>query len=149
MSSKRTLILSGVKTVINALYGSAIATPILRTVARGPYKPGSYAATPAAIICDGGQRAKSQADSDMIAVLSVQVILDLEANWDRATALDDWSDRVDAIIRAVLASPLTGCDIEQIDYVSDEPWEALLASGASRAVWIIDFDVSYYRDLSV
>jgi hypothetical protein len=129
---------------VRARYGPRGGTdPVLRRVTRGRWDPTDTLA-PRATIVDGGQDAAGQYEGLLQPRLAVQTIFNLDENWGRESALRDWSAFVDRFITDMYtALTLEGCNIVTLDYASDAPWEAVLADGSSRSVWIVEHNITY------
>jgi hypothetical protein len=122
---------------------------VFRGVWRRPWRPQNHV-RPSATVADYGGTAGNRAhDSDTTKsrILAFHVILDLDANWDREIEIQDWTELVAKVIGKVQNyNPKCGC--KRLDYVSDDPFEVVLAEGSSEQIWVIQFEAEYFEDVS-
>lgn len=146
MESKRTRIVQAIANRMEERFGpDGQVGNYFRKVRRGQWRPGS-ATRPMCTIVDDGKRTEIQEDtagSDL--ALDIKLILDLNENWDREEAFEDWSDRVEQIVTA-LANWLPINAVRTIRYVGDDPFEVVFQGGKSEQIWIVEFEVNYFDD---
>lgn len=145
----RTLILDNVKARIQRLYGPEGTTgQWLRDVYRGPWILGREIRPYCTISDFGGKRSeRNNSDTQKNRVLSFHAILGLNENWERVDKVQDWSDRVAQIAESI-QNYKAAAGMKRLDYISDDPFEVVLESGASEAIWIIEFEAEYWVDIS-
>ena len=141
----RTLILDQTRARVEAHFGAAGGTieKLFRHVWRRPWMPGNTI-RPAATIADGGQRKENDSDNtcrDLI--VRPNIIIDLSENWERQAPLDDWSDRVQKIIKDLVNWCPPGCGVERFEYIDDDPFDVYVQNAKSESIWTINFEVKY------
>lgn len=147
-TTQRVQILAAVVARIEALFGpQGTVAAVFRGVRGGPWNPGTQP-MPCCTVVDAGQSGGDQAgDADMSKgrVLKLQLILECGAQFDRADRVLEWADVV-----ALLDEQLTNFNprqaVHRFEFQADEPMEIALASGASAAVWTIDFECEYTQE---
>lgn len=122
-----------------------------RWAKRLPWRPGNPQRPAMWIVDDGQERSEKEDDTPDARSFKLKwkIVLDLAANWENEEVVEDWTERVQAIILTVLPN---GADppwaIERTNYVSDDPVDVVLSSGASEQIWIIEFETYYLQDIS-
>jgi hypothetical protein len=144
----RTSILDQTRTRIEGHFGVTGGTieRLFRHVWRRPWRPGNTI-RPAITVSDDGQR--KEADSDNTCrdlIVRPQLTIDLAENWDRQQPFEDWSDRVQKIIKDLVNWCPPGCGVERYEYISDDPFDVTLQGAKSESVWIVDFEVKYQEN---
>ncbi len=120
-----------------------------REIFRRQWAPGNPT-RPALWVTDNGCRRSGEGDSDATKtrILSVQLVLDLEANWKREADADLWSDRVETICLN-LQNYRSGPGVYRSDYMSDDPFDVVLLDGKVEAIWLVEFEVEYFVEVPV
>lgn len=144
----RTSILDQTRARVEAHFGITGGTieKLFRQVWRRPWTPGNTV-RPAATISDGGQR--KEADSDTTCrdlVLRPVITIDLAENWERQAPLDDWTDRVQKIIKDLVNWCPPGCGVQRFEYADDDPFDVLMQKVKSESIWVIQFEVTYQEN---
>lgn len=147
MSYAREQILAAIKTRIENQFGPKTSRSFLRGVNAGPWRPKS-AVRPVLWVHDAGQRKAMPAGDGEEAkqyVLSVQLIMDLQVDWERAAEATKWTSRVEEIWRHIQNwLPPHGCI--RMDYTGDEPLDLVLSSGEMQSVWVVEFEAEYFDE---
>lgn len=142
MDSLRVKILKATRERLNLLFGPKAERSYFREVNRGPWDPAGSSINRLTVI-DDGQSTKYATDHLRDNTLKVQLLIDLHDNWLAEGGFETWSNRVEEIIACLQNWMTPGCAIIRYDYISDDPFTAILTSGASRQIWTIDFSVQY------
>lgn len=147
-TTQRTKILEAVRARLDTAYGPKTANSWLRSVKLGPWAPGS-AVRPCLTVNDGGQR-KAMNDGDAEDtkqyVLTIELILDLSANWERQADAEQWSDRIEQIWTHLQNWLPAQCCL-RMDYASDDPMDVILTNGSTQSVWRIELECEYFKDV--
>lgn len=146
-ATARTKILAAFDTRLWALYNSSTGTTekLFRKHRVGPLVP--WNVRPAYSIVDGGQRKGGVGDNASEGrILALRLALHVCDTWEKAATHQDWSDRVEGIIAALMGRP-AGYGILSIDYLRDDPIDVVFLSGAMQGDWIIDFEVGYFLEV--
>ncbi len=147
-NSQRALILRAVAAEVEKLFGpSGTTEKLFRSVRRGPWLPGNTN-RPSATLVDVGEQQASGARSDATKkrTLIFQAVLDLDAQFEREGAAEDWSERV-AKINAAVQNFDPKQAVLRMEAVRDEPIEVALAAGASEHIWVLEFECDYAWDV--
>ena len=142
----RTLTLDQITTRVKERFGPGKDREFFREVERRQWFPGSQVRPKAWIVDDGQSRVTNAADKDGGEEFQqkYKIILDLRDNWEREQPFIDWTDRVQEIVLHLLNwLPTTG--VIDHKYEDDEPFDAILASGAVQSIWIISFVVHRFE----
>lgn len=139
--SLRKNILADLGALIDGTFGPAgTGEAWFRNVRVGAIMPSAF--YPVCIVTDGGQR-KAGEDADSTDAyeldLSVQVTLMLAEDWTRVANMQMWTERVEAIV-AMINRHLPVRGVLRMDYLEDDPADVVFFSGASAAVWQIQFE---------
>jgi len=141
----RTKILDAYKTRIWDLFNSTDGTEvkIFRNGWRRPLRPVSQC--PSFTVTDNGQRRADDLDNESEGrILSVRIFFHVADTWERESDVQDWSDYIDRIDTKLRGRP-SGYGVEDILYVSDDPFDVVFTSGSSQAVWVLDHEVRYFE----
>lgn len=144
MTQVRTNILKKVRDRVNSYYGPAgTLLKLFREVRRSQLRPCD--AKPACTVVDGGQRRGENDDDESTSrVLTVQLYLHLAENWERQAELEEWSDNVELVIELLENWLPAACGGLKLHCVSDEPFDCVFLSGAQEALWMIEFEATYF-----
>lgn len=144
----RKLILDDVVSRLSGAFNitSGTTEKIFRSVIRGQLQP-QPAMRPCLTVADGGQIRVDDGETDTgwEKELTITVWIHIDENWERVTAQQNWSDRVEKII-ASIHKYLPARGMIRMDYVNDQPLDAIFLSGATEAVWEITFRAVYLSD---
>jgi hypothetical protein len=142
----RTMLLNALAQRLDTNFGnSGKIGGFFREVKRGYVGPVNV--YPTLVVADNGQSKGDVGDDESSdRVLSIRIMCYLAENWDRLDAKDDWTDRVEKIIHDLENWLPEGTGGERMEYKTDDPFDVLFTSGASAAVWVIDFEYTYFRE---
>lgn len=121
---------------------------LLRAVKAGRWNPGELSA-PCATVTDDGQRLSelyrgdAAGAADLQRVLNVAVVLELPERWDQDGGAATWTDMIENLIGDLTKWREDGLGLIEVRYADDSPWTAVLQSGQSVQVWIVNFEVEY------
>lgn len=143
-------ILDGIKSAMETRFKANGGTvlEIFRDFYRGPVRP-MVTGQPVLGVMDAGQRRVDDGDTGDSGerILAVQLTCHVAANWETVPADDDWSDKVEAIIKELEDLDSVGAGIITINYQDDDPVElAWMAGGDVEAAWVINFEVHRFVD---
>jgi len=149
MSQQRTSILNKFKTRLNTYYGpSGSELKMFRKVLGGPLRPTKQ--HPSATISDNGQ--SKGPDNDEVSqgrILGIRTWLHLSDTWERLTTFQEWSDNVELIIHKMQNWLPASCGATRMEYVSDDPIDVIFTSGATEALWVVDFEAHYFTEMEL
>lgn len=146
---QRTKILTDVAVRLNDKFNLATGSDIqlFRSVRRGAWRPGN-AIRPALTVVDDGQAIESPNDEEgRMLTLRYKIVIDLAENWDRQTPMEDWSDRVETIWVCLQNWMVVGTGMLRHDYISDDPFDVIVAQGKSETIWVIEMEARYVADV--
>lgn len=144
----RTIILDNLATRMEAKFSREKGTvrQLFRQIKRGPWEPGNVTRPACTIVDYGAKRGeKNNSDTTKGRVLAIQFVLDIEANWTREKDCQDWTDNVAQIINNI-QNYKAGPGLLRLDFETDNPFEVILADGASEQIWIIEFEAEFFED---
>ena len=149
MASQRTNILDATKTRLNGCYGpSGTEETRYRKMWRRAWRPGNDI-RPALTVVDNGQRRGDTHEPESVElILGVQLVIDLEENWDRQVPYQDWGDHLDALI-GKLENWMAPYGITEFQYQDDDLFTVLIMDGASQEIWVVNFDVHYFKEVEL
>lgn len=149
----RPKILEAVTKRIRDLFGPDAPRNLFRKVRRGAWRPGGISRPSCTVVDDGSSVVRQIRDMDQAPSdgshdieLKVMLVLELEENWDREETFNDWTNNVSEIIRSIANWRPTGCGVLEVKYRDDDPFTVEYSDGASRELWIINFNILYFEE---
>jgi hypothetical protein len=125
---------------------SGATTKIFRARRVGPLS--HFNVTPSYTVADDGKQHMDGGDNESEnVVLAVRVFLHLEANWKREGEYQTWINRAESIDNCLRGRPTLG-HILAIVPVRSFLDTAVFLEGASQEVFVLDYDVRYFDEVS-
>ena len=140
----RTRIIEAARQRIEHYYGpSGELEKLFRDVRQGPYRPTKV--RPTCTVTDNGQTSV-QGDDDITSarMLGMRLVLDLAADWTKVAKEQEWTDRVELLVALLHNWLPEDCGMLAMKYSGDEPVDPIFISGEAPAIWVIDFDATYF-----
>ena len=146
---QRTTIVKKWRDRINAYYGPSGSEALMfRKVVRGPMNV-ALKTRPCMFVFDNGQRRNAYNDNESEGrTLAIRTIAYLQETWDRTSNYEEWQDNIEILTRKMLTGDPADVGCTAVRYLNDEPLELVLLDGAAPAVWVVDFEVDYFTEIT-
>jgi hypothetical protein len=138
--------------------GVGKAGRLLRAFRLGGWMPDALSAPAATLAYAGTRRDAAQGlgengGSAVQSTMAASLILDLPAQWDRDGAGGEFLSLVEDVetLLAGFAQRAAARELGVIEarLIADEPLTAVLESGESKQVWILDLEIEYAAEMAV
>jgi hypothetical protein len=118
-----------------------------REVRLGPARPADV--KPTCTVCDNGEAENDwndQDDESTSDILKVRLMLSLYGQWGKESNMNEWTNNVAFMKRKLRRWIPAGLGVERAGCgtFTDDPFDCVYMSGATEAVWTIDFEVTYF-----
>jgi hypothetical protein len=143
MASPRTSILEAYRARVHSKWGPG-GTRELRKVERRQWMPGGTVLPIAWIVDDGCRRMPGEGDFESETLtLNWKLVLEIGDTFDRKATTETWEEFVEGVWRDLHNYIPAGHGVLRTRYVADDPFDAVLQSGDTRVVWVIEFETIY------
>jgi hypothetical protein len=149
-TTQRGKIVEAVRTMIETIGDAKDGTLFkkFRKVRRGAWVIGE-AVRPSVVVVDiGSAKAgdNDQSDTTKVFKLSMQILVNLDADFGKTDAATDWSDAIETLKLSIQNfNPRCGC--KNMNVTGDEPIRVEAMAGGAEHIWIIEAECEYFVEV--